>query len=86
MRQNKSRTDFADAALEFFSDAVELSPTDVHKREKLANALIFLGRKEEALKEVELALHYDSVNPHEDRKLSENSRKEFLSFMEKTER
>ena len=84
--QNKSRTEFADAALEFFSDAVELSPTDVHKREKLANALIFLGRNEEALKEVELALHYDSVNPHEDRKLSENSRKEFLSFMEKTER
>ena len=84
--QMKSRTEFAEAAIDQYREAVELSPTDVRKREKLAKALMSLERNDEAFREAKKTLEYDALNPHEDRKLSDMSRREFQLFVEKNTR
>lgn len=78
---NKERSEFLDSAIILYRESVDRSPTDVSKMEKLFMALRLANRLNEASDVARDALRIDKTTPHEDRKLTDNMRKEMLGFV-----
>lgn len=76
------RAEFLESAVSFYQEAVDRSPTDASKKEKLFDALGKAGRSDEALAVAKAALEFDKITPHEDRKLSEESRLKMNAFID----
>lgn len=80
--RNKDRSEFLDSAIRFYEEAVDLSPTDVGKKEKLFAMLKTAKRFDEAKDVAEQALEFDERTSHEDRKLTDGIRREMRAFVE----
>ena len=80
-KENKERSEFLDSAIILYRESVDRSPTDVSKMEKLFMALRLANRLNEASDVARDALRIDKTTPHEDRKLTDNMRKEMLGFV-----
>ena len=80
-RDKRTNGDFLDSAAEFYRDSTIFSPTEVGKRLKLFRAYKEQNRTDDALAEARIALELDKITPHEDRKLSEESRDELQNFV-----
>lgn len=74
--KNRQRTDLLDSAVRFYQTSVDRSPTDVSKRVKLIRALRYSGKLDEARQNAKIALEFDGITPHEDRKLTEQEHEE----------
>ena len=84
-KSNKERSEFLDSAIVLYRESVDRSPTDVSKMEKLFTALRLANRVEEARDVAREALQIDRTTPHEDRKLTDNMRKEMLKLVDASE-
>ena len=80
-RDKLANRDFLESATEFYRDSTLFSPTEVGKRLKLFRAYKEQNRIVDALAEARVALDLDKITPHEDRKLSEESRDELQIFV-----
>lgn len=73
--------EFLSAALDFYENAVVLSPTDSSKRIKLFRALRASDAFDDAVKQARIILELDEITPHQDRKLPEDTKREVQLFL-----